>query len=65
MQSAKLFLQSSKLGHPQPLTCRRVCPRPPLVLGGGEHSLARGGLESPNSDEGTYIVLLFIYAYFV
>jgi hypothetical protein len=34
--------------------------------GGGAHSLAREGLgESPNSDEGTYTVVLFIYTYFV
>jgi hypothetical protein len=42
-QSAKLFLQLSELGLPQPLTCRRVCPSPP-VLGGGAHSLAIEGL---------------------
>jgi hypothetical protein len=40
-QSAKLFLQSSELRLPQPLTRRRVCPP---VLGGGAHSLAREGL---------------------
>jgi hypothetical protein len=39
-QSAKLFLQSSELGLPQPITRRRVCPLP-SVLGGGAHSLAR------------------------
>ncbi len=33
-QSAKLFLQSSELGLPQPLTRRRVCP-PALVHGRG------------------------------
>jgi hypothetical protein len=41
-QSAKLFPQSSELGLPQPLTRRRVCP--PLVPGGGAHSLAREGV---------------------
>jgi hypothetical protein len=43
-QSAKLFLQSSELELPQPLTRRRVCPPTPHppVLGGGAHSLARG-----------------------
>ncbi len=40
-QSAKLFLQSSELGLPQPLTRRRVCPTPRLVPGGGAHTLAR------------------------
>jgi hypothetical protein len=63
-QSAKLFLQSSELGLPQPLTRRRVCP-PPSVPGVGPHSLAREGWESPSSDEGTYTVVLFIYMYFV
>ncbi len=42
-QSAKLFLQSSELGLPQPLTRRRVCPLP-LDPGGGAHSLAREGV---------------------
>jgi hypothetical protein len=40
-QSAKLFLKSSELGVPQPLTRRRVCP---LGSGGGAHSLVREGL---------------------
>jgi hypothetical protein len=40
-QSAKLFLQSSEIGTPHPLSCRRVCPPPPppptlLVRGGGQ-----------------------------
>jgi hypothetical protein len=45
-KSAKLFLQSSELGLPQPLARRRVCPPTPTsqVLGGGAHSLAREGL---------------------
>ncbi len=55
-QSAKLFLQSLELGLPQPLTSRRVCP-PPFGSGGGAHSLA-GELGGPNSDEGTYTVVL-------
>ncbi len=37
-QSAKLFLQSSELGLPQPLTRRRVCPPPPLWHRGKEHT---------------------------
>ncbi len=55
-QSARLFLQSSELGLPQPLTRRRVCSPPhPLVPGGGAHSPWRErGWESPNSNEGTY-----------
>ncbi len=42
-QSAKLFLKSSELGHPHPLTRRRVCP-PPFVPGGSAHSLAGEGV---------------------
>jgi hypothetical protein len=62
-QSAKLFLKSSELGLPQPLTRRRVCP----VLGGGAHSLARDGLGESQFRRGTYMytVVLFIYTYFV
>jgi hypothetical protein len=42
-QSAKLFVQSSELGLPNPQA--RVPPPPhPPVLGGGAHSLARDGL---------------------
>jgi hypothetical protein len=63
MQSAKLYLKSSELGLPQPLTRRRVCP-PPGSGGRGTHAGERGW-ESPNSDEGTYTVVLFIYTYFV
>ena len=37
MQSAKLFLQSSDLGL-------APTPHPPLVSGGGAHSLAREGV---------------------
>jgi hypothetical protein len=55
-QSAMLFSQSSELGLAQPLTRRRVCPQS-LVPGGGAHSLAREGVGSPNSDEGTYNVV--------
>jgi hypothetical protein len=39
-QSAKLFLKSSELGLPQPLTSRRVCPLPPVI--GGRGTLAGG-----------------------
>ncbi len=42
-QSAKLFLQSSKLGLPHPLTCRRVLhPPPPLWFRGGTLACGRG-----------------------
>ncbi len=38
-QSAKLFLQSSELGLPQPLARRRICP-PPFGSGGEGNSAA-------------------------
>ncbi len=63
-QRAKLFLKSSELGLLQPLTRRRVRPPPPLP--GEWHTRWRErGWESPNSDEGTYSVVLCIYKYFV
>jgi hypothetical protein len=62
-QSAKLFLQSSELRLPQPITRRQVCPPPPLFRGGGHTRWRERGLESPNSDEGTYSVVLCIYIY--
>jgi len=46
--------------HPQ----RSISPRP-QVLGEGHTRWRERGWESPNSDEGTYTVVLFIYAYFV
>jgi hypothetical protein len=65
-QSAKLFLQSSELGLPQPLTRKRACPPPPPRFWGDGHTRWRErGWESPYSDEGTYTVLLCIYTYFV
>jgi hypothetical protein len=66
-QSAKLFLQSSELGLHQPLTRRRVCPPPPNLWYRGEgHTRWRErGWESPNSDGGTYTVVLGINKYFV
>jgi hypothetical protein len=65
-QSAKPFLQSSKLGLPQPLTRKRVSPPPPAWFWGEGHTRWRErGWESPNSDEGTYIVVLFIFTHFV
>jgi hypothetical protein len=63
-QSAMLFLQSSELGLPQPLNPWGVCPSP--RFGGEGHTRWRErGWESPNSDEGTHTVILFIFTYFV
>ncbi len=70
-QSAKPFLQSSELGLPQPFTRRRMCP-PPLWFRwfrGQRRTRWRQwrerGWESPNSDEGAYTVVLYLYMYFV
>ncbi len=59
---SKLFLQSSHLELPHPLSRRRVCPPPPpfLVRVGGHTCLRERGWGSPNSDEGTYTVVLCI-----
>jgi hypothetical protein len=62
-QSAKLFLLSSELGLPHPLIRRRVFP-PPGSVGRGTVAGDRG-FGFPNSDEGTYSVVLFICTYFV
>ncbi len=53
-QSARLFVPSSELRLPHPLTRRRVCPPPPLVRGG------QGGWGGPNSDEGTLWYSVFV-----
>ncbi len=55
-QSARLFLQSSELGPPHPLTHREGAP--PLVPGGGTHRLAVEGVGGLNSDEGKDTVVL-------
>ncbi len=40
-------------------------PPPPFGPGGRAHSLAAKGVGGPNSNEGTYTVVLYIYKYFV
>ncbi len=68
-QSAKLFSSRQNWDSFNPslshtLSRLQVCP--PLWLRGEGHTCWREGVwESPNSDEGTYIVVLFIYMYFV
>ncbi len=64
-QSAEGFLQSSELGLPQPLTRRQICPPPLWYRGEGTLAGERGGWKCPNSDEGTYTVVLCLYVYFV
>ncbi len=60
-QSAKLFLLSSELGLPHPSPAGECAP---LWFGVEGHTRWREkGWESPNSDEGTYTVVLFIYIY--
>jgi hypothetical protein len=61
MQSAKRFLQSSELGLPHPLTRRRVCPPSPFQS--RWMGLRERGWGSPNSDVGTYTVVLYLYRY--
>jgi hypothetical protein len=54
-----LFLQSSELGLPHPLTRRRECVPPSFDCGGwGTHSLAGEGVEGPNSGEGKTLCIL-------
>jgi hypothetical protein len=57
-KSAKLFLQSSELGLPQPFTRMRVCP-PPRFWGEGHTRWRERGWESP----GTYTHYGTLYIY--
>ncbi len=58
----RFFLQSSELGLPQPLIRRGVCLPPTLwYRGEGQTRWRERRWESPNSDEGTYTVVLCIY----
>ncbi len=49
---------------PTPLAAGECAPHP-LVRGGGHTRLRLKGWGSPNSNEGTYTVVLYIYKYFV
>ncbi len=53
-QSTKLFLKSSELGLPHP-----------FGSWGRAHSLGGEGVGDPNSNEGTYTVVLSVFTYFV
>ncbi len=67
MRSAKLFLQSSELGLPHPLSRRRVCP-PSTLWSGGEGKLAcgRGVGAVPIPTRGYPLwCCIYIYKYFV
>ncbi len=64
-QSAKFFLRCRNWDSPNPSPAGECAP-PPSGSGGEGHTRWRErGWESPNSDEGTYTVVLFIYTYFV
>jgi hypothetical protein len=66
-QTAKLFLQSSELGPPTTSHAGECDPPgpPPHLVPGVEHTrLRERGWGSPNSNEGTYTVVLCIYMYF-
>ncbi len=62
-QSAKLYLKSSELGLPNPLSRRRMCPPTLWSRGGGHTRLRERVWGSLNSDEGTYTIVLCIYKY--
>ncbi len=53
------------IGTPPPLLPQASVPPHPLVRGGGHTRLRLKGWGSPNSNEGTYTVVLNIYKYFV
>ncbi len=53
------------IGTPPPLQQQASVPLHPLVRGGGHTRLRLKGWGSPNSNEGTYTVVLYIYKYFV
>jgi hypothetical protein len=57
---------ASHQDSPNPSPAGECAAPPPLVPGGAGHTrLQERGRENPNSDEGTYTVLLYLYTYFV
>jgi hypothetical protein len=63
-QSAKRFSSRWNWDSPTPLAAGECAPHP-LVRGGGHTCVRLKGWGSPNSNEGTYTVVLYIYKYFV
>ncbi len=61
-QSASFFFSRRNWDSPNPSPAGECAP--PLVPGGGTR-LRERGWESPNSDEGTYTVVLYISMNFV
>jgi len=65
-QSAKLFSSCRNWDSPTPTPLAAgECAPHPLVPGGGHTRLRIRGWGSPNSDEWTYTVMLYIYKNFV
>ncbi len=64
-QSAKRFSSRWNWDSPTPLAAGECVPPHPLVRGGGHTHLRLKGWGSPNSNQGTYTVVLYIYKYFV
>jgi hypothetical protein len=63
-QSAKRFSSRWNWDSPTPVAAGECAP-PPFGTGGGHTRLRLKGWGSPNSNEGTYTVVLYIYKYFV
>jgi hypothetical protein len=64
-QSARRFFSRWNWDSPTPLAAGKCAP-PPTLWYGGEHTRWRlKGWGSPNSNEGTHTVVLYIYKYFV
>jgi hypothetical protein len=59
-QSCELFLESSEMGLPHPLTRSRMCLS--SLVPGGAHSLGGGELGGANSDEGTDTLGIPLYS---
>jgi hypothetical protein len=52
IQSTTVYVPSSELGLPQPLSRKQACPLPPNQRAGGGHTRLRvGGWGSPNFDD--------------
>jgi hypothetical protein len=63
-QSAKLFSSRRNLDSPNPSPACECAPPPLWFRVEGHTRWRERGWESPNSDEGTYTVVLCIYVYF-
>jgi hypothetical protein len=59
------FSSRQNWDSPNPSPAGECAPPPPPGSGGRDTLAGERGWESPNSDEGTHTVELFIYMYFV